>query len=1069
MADDQDDHLAYGDFHADRDDASGQERDQGSLFGNAIRRLQRQWQQQTELSDSHDQDLYAYGEYPDLNPPQSPQHHTVQENRGVTEQYQPQLNDQNPPSRASPAQGSSTMSSLFNKVREKAHETVYTLASDLNEKLNKDKTTHSHTHSGGQCSDGAHDHTHHRFGSFAFPRGGNDIKWFVDGCGYFAAVAKALETASESIWILDWWLTPELYLRRPPAKNEQYRVDRMLLAAAERGVKVNIIVYKEVTQALTRKYLSPLLPDYLHSLVPWSDSMTSLLCRMGIDAAFASLEEIEAQNILMEPVTVSSAHTKHALEDLHRNICVFRHPDHLPDAKTLQASFISSIKNLSLNAKTASELPDNTLKAIYGTNEDVVLYWAHHEKLLLIDGHIAFMGGLDLCFGRWDMNQHPIADAHPENLEEIIFPGQDFNNARIMDFQDVVNYQDNKLDRKTNARMGWSDVSLSLKGPVVQDLQAHFVERWNFIYDDKYAVRKDDRYSRLSFVETDENETQQSAGGNPPGSQQQNPADGSVQTHETVDDGSGSGSHVPRHGDGTLRGMVRDRVAEGLRYVQDQYEGSHRSTSRDGIECQIVRSCAKWSHGIPTEHSIANAYIEVIKNSQHFIYIENQFFITATCDAQKPIKNRIGGAIVDRILTAARAGEKYKVIVVIPAVPAFAGDLRNDDSLATRAIMEFQYFSINRGGHSIMESIAKEGFNPADYIRFYNLRNYDRINSGATMQEAENQSGVDYEEARKQHDNHYGAGFGGQGEDAEGEKQYQKYQEAAGHVLDQNPDAGRWDTVSECYMLDGKDVSKIPWTNGEFAEIDAFVSEELYVHSKLLIADDRIVICGSANLNDRSQLGDHDSEIAIIVQDPTPLESRINGQAWRASHFAATLRRQICRKHLGLLRPQDLNHPDENWEPIGVPNRYDLHSAEDAAVVDPLSDGFLNLWNGTAKTNTDAFARVFHPVPYDGVTTWKEYDEYYGRFFREEEKKDEKKEKEGGDEKKEETKATSSYKWGHVVAEEFSAGPKGVQEVKEVLGTVRGTLVEMPLQFLIKEDIAREGLGLNAFTEEVYT
>ena len=64
------------------------------------------------------------------------------------------------------------------------------------------------------------------------------------------------------------WLSPELYLRRPPSRNEQYRVDRMLQAAAQRGVKVNIIVYKEVTQALTRKYLTPTLPRYLHSLLP---------------------------------------------------------------------------------------------------------------------------------------------------------------------------------------------------------------------------------------------------------------------------------------------------------------------------------------------------------------------------------------------------------------------------------------------------------------------------------------------------------------------------------------------------------------------------------------------------------------------------------------------------------------------------------------------------------------------------------------------------------------------------------------------------------------------------------
>jgi phospholipase D1/2 len=62
-----------------------------------------------------------------------------------------------------------------------------------------------------------------------------------------------LPEARESIYILDWWLSPELYLRRPPARNEQYRLDNMIKAAAERGVQVNIIVYKEVTQALTRK------------------------------------------------------------------------------------------------------------------------------------------------------------------------------------------------------------------------------------------------------------------------------------------------------------------------------------------------------------------------------------------------------------------------------------------------------------------------------------------------------------------------------------------------------------------------------------------------------------------------------------------------------------------------------------------------------------------------------------------------------------------------------------------------------------------------------------------------
>ena len=206
----------------------------------------------------------------------------------------------------------------------------------------------------------------------------------------------------------------------------------MLQAAAQRGVKINVIVYKEVEQALTRKYLSPTLPEYLHSLLPNSvDPFAKGFTGIGLAATFASLQYLEKRNpLILPPLTVDSAHTKHALEALHPNISVFRHPDHLPDAQTLQSSFWSYIKNIDLSAKTASTLPEDTLKAIYGVNNDVVLFWAHHEKLLIIDGKTAFMGGLDLCYGRWDTNQHPIADCHPTNLNDVVYPGQDYNNAR---------------------------------------------------------------------------------------------------------------------------------------------------------------------------------------------------------------------------------------------------------------------------------------------------------------------------------------------------------------------------------------------------------------------------------------------------------------------------------------------------------------------------------------------------------------------------------------------------------------------------------------------------------------
>lgn len=50
------------------------------------------------------------------------------------------------------------------------------------------------------------------------------------------------------------------------------------------------------------------------------------------------------------------------------------------------------------------------------------------------------------------------------------------------DFQNVDHWEENKLDRTQSSRMGWSDVALSLAGPVVQDLRTHFAQRWNFIY-----------------------------------------------------------------------------------------------------------------------------------------------------------------------------------------------------------------------------------------------------------------------------------------------------------------------------------------------------------------------------------------------------------------------------------------------------------------------------------------------------------------------------------------------------------------------------------------------------------
>ena len=500
-----------------------------------------------------------------------------------------------------------------------------------------------------------------------------------------------------------------------------------------------------------------------------------------------------------------------------------------------------------------------------------------------------------------DTNQHSIADVHPGDLEAIVFPGQDFNNARIMDFEDVAHWQNNKLDRKYSSRMGWSDISINVQGSVVEDLKQHFVQRWNFIYDAKYDVRKDSRYHRLNPDEFHgQTHEQWPHGYGMPSQSQADPAQeypsqmqqaSIVQGHERFSQGSGPaygsahgslrthpsassyvqrvGQEIFQEGEEMKEHLERRAYEVGNRFAPSRPSG-HPSVG--SMSCQLVRSACKWSNGTQTEHSIANAYANLIRQANHFVYIENQFFITATGNKQSPIKNNlIGSAIVERILRAARSGQKFKVIVMMPAIPAFAGDLKSDSSLGTRAIMENQYNTINRGGHSIMEEIAQAGFDPLQYIRWYNLRNYDRINTSSVMQEAERRSGVNYEDARRAHDYQvdplgYQRGTEAGFYQAPSQDQSSKYQQAAKQVPDRLG-LKKWDSVADCYMLHGPDIREIPW-EGDQPEMDAFVQEELYIHSKVMIVDDRTVVCGSANCNDRSMLGTHDSEIGGPIHVP---------------------------------------------------------------------------------------------------------------------------------------------------------------------------------------------------------
>ncbi|XP_069329030.1 phospholipase D1 isoform X1 [Eulemur rufifrons] len=635
----------------------------------------------------------------------------------------------------------------------------------------------------------------HRFGSYAAIQENILAKWYVNAKGYFEDVANAMEEAEEEIFITDWWLSPEIFLKRPVVEGNRWRLDCILKRKAQQGVRIFIMLYKEVELALG----------------------------------------------------INSEYSKRTLMRLHPNIKVMRHPDHVSSS---------------------------------------VYLWAHHEKLVIIDQSVAFVGGIDLAYGRWDDNEHRLTDvgsvkrvtsgpslgslpaATTQSMESLhrkdknepgkslpilnsvddmdsrlkgvgkprrfskfslyrqlykhhlhdadsissiestsntgsirslqtgvgelhgetrFWHGKDYCNFVFKDWVQLDKPFADFIDRYSTPRMPWHDIASAVHGKAARDVARHFIQRWNFT-----KIMKS-KYRSLSYPFL-----------------------------------------LPKS----------QTTAHDLRY---QVPGSVHAN------VQLLRSAADWSAGIKYhEESIHNAYIHVIENSKHYIYIENQFFIS--CSDDKVVFNKVGDAIAQRILKAHRESKKYRVYVVIPLLPGFEGDISTGGGNALQAIMHFNYRTMCRGENSILGQLKTElGNQWINYISFCGLRTHAELEGN-------------------------------------------------------------------------------------------LVTELIYVHSKLLIADDNTVIIGSANINDRSLLGKRDSEMAVIVQDTETVPSVMDGEEYQAGRFAQGLRLQCFRVVLGYL-----SDPSED-------------------IQDPVSDKFFKeVWVSTAARNATIYDKVFRCLPNDEV------------------------------------------------------------------------------------------------------
>lgn len=381
---------------------------------------------------------------------------------------------------------------------------------------------------------------------------------------------------------------------------------------------------------------------------------------------------------------INSFYSKQRLATLHENIKLLRHPDHVRVG---------------------------------------VFFWAHHEKLVIVDQTYAFVGGIDLCYGRWDDNHHrltdlgsitqphnrspsiksstivenpirslimqsrgilqataspsseiqtismttttnlasidevpeeqqvdehtkqdtpemkrkgltekikdnmkntgreiiniltlkdesevespvevkvePVFQAEPPTHVELdgqakMWIGKDYTNFILKDFTELNQPFADLIDRTKTPRMPWHDISSVVIGQAARDVARHFIERWNSC---KLEKARDNL-------------------------------------------------HYP---------YLMPKNYNDIRIDHNFWPKTKVRLER--VTCQVLRSAADWSTGFiesdTYEQSIHEAYVETITKAQHYIYIENQFFISLGFP-DTIVKNQIAESLYRRITRAHR-------------------------------------------------------------------------------------------------------------------------------------------------------------------------------------------------------------------------------------------------------------------------------------------------------------------------------------------------------------------------------------------------------------------------------
>jgi phospholipase D1/2 len=499
------------------------------------------------------------------------------------------------------------------------------------------------------------------------------------------------------------------------------------------------------------------------------------------------------------------------------------------------------------------------------------IFMSHHQKHVIIDREIAFVGGIDLAYGRRDdatYDLHAATKDNPrlsleryngcvahivhEETSTVIDPAQliteraqttyaavqaemmvdpialphPVKDAMLKKIQQPgikqasTSFKGLTLDPSRQPRMPWQDSHVEIQGPAALDIALNFAVRWNCI----------------------------------------------------------TGIGEPKL---TLPSPGASIKGKGTCMVQVLRSASSKMCKTEYAQMSSAQKNQYFGSSAPVpqvEDNICQAMVNLIEQSNYYIYIENQFFVSGfgkeqgyipgsksgpmgaveransfvenripylthavQGDGNAPPHNPICHALGERIGKAIQHDASFHVIIVLPVHP---------EGMLCDSVVMSQV-------HQTMQTLVFGEFSLINQIRRH----------------------LKVRQLRHLNDPDPERGYLGEG------------------YLDIPIEA------CEPYLtlLNLRNYAKLEFTKPDGTKEERYVTEQIYVHNKMMIVDDARAIVGSANINERSMLGSRDSELSVLVIDTATEQNDITGDCKfvYTRKFARDLRQRVWKKIFG--------------------------------------------------------------------------------------------------------------------------------------------------------------------------